>query len=87
LSFFWINLCKIQIARELLGFDPMGAAQNPGNRRLKYQNLDFKELNSSVGRSCDGYGEAIVNVRVSRAQGQMSQDLADRLWKSVRQGT
>jgi hypothetical protein len=40
------------------GFDPILAEQNLGNTGLRYQNLDFKELNSSVRLSCDGYCEA-----------------------------
>jgi len=70
-----INLRKILIALVLLDLDRIYVTQNLGNRRLKYQNLDFKELNSSIRLGCDDYGEAIVNVWICGAQGQMSQDL------------
>src|SRR5579862_1924917 len=62
----------------------MRAAQILANRRLRYQNLDFKELNSSVRVSCDDYCEAILRVSICGAQGQMSHDLAAGLWISVR---
>ena len=49
-------------------------------QELRYQNLDFKELTSSVRLTCDGSCEAIMKVAISGAQGQMSQVLAGGLW-------
>jgi hypothetical protein len=65
------------------GFRSHFSAQNLENTGLKSQNLDFKELNSSVRLGCDDYCEAILMVSTYGAQGQMSQDLADGLWKAV----
>jgi hypothetical protein len=62
------------------GFRSHFSAQNLESRRLKNQNLDFKELNSSIRLGCDDYCEAILKVSICEAQGQMSQGLADGLW-------
>jgi hypothetical protein len=51
---------------------------------LRYQNLDFKELTSSVRLTWDGYCEAIMKVAISGAQGQMSQVSTGGLWISAR---
>ena len=82
-NFFQINLRKLLIAGELSDFDPLFAAQNIGNKRLRYQNIDFKELSSSIRLSCDDYCEAIVSVSICGAQGQMSQELGIGLWITV----
>ena len=74
--FFLINLRKILIAWKLSEFDPGRGAQDLENKTLRYQSIDFKELDSSVRLSCDGYCEAIVSIWICGAQGQMSQDLA-----------
>jgi hypothetical protein len=65
------------IAGELLDLDCIDGMQNLVKTGLKNQNLDFKELNWSDRLTCDGYCEAIMRVRIYRAQGQMSQHLAD----------
>jgi hypothetical protein len=65
------------IAGDLLDLDCIYGMQNLVNTGLKNQNLDFKEVNSSDRLTWDGYCEAIMRVRIYRAQGQMSQHLAD----------
>ncbi len=70
---------KILIAGELLNLDCIYTMQNLANTGLKNQNLDLKELNSSDRLTWHGYCEAIMRVWIYRAQGQMSQHLADRL--------
>src|SRR5689334_4819440 len=82
--FFLIDLRKILITQRLLDFDPLYSPQILANNPLRYQNLDSKELNSSVGLGCYDYCEAILSVRICGAQGQMSRDFADSLWISVR---
>ena len=42
--FFRFDLCKILIAWELVDSDLAFSAQNPANRGLRDQNIDFKEL-------------------------------------------
>jgi hypothetical protein len=64
------------------GFRSHFSAQNLESRRLTSQNLDFKELNSSVRLGCDDYCEAILKDSIGEAQGQMPQDLAAGLWIS-----
>jgi hypothetical protein len=68
----------------LLELDAPRAPQILANRRLRYQNLDFKELSSPARVSCDDYCEAILRVWIVGAQGQMSHDLAGGLWICVR---